>query len=58
MGEISEMILEGILCQGCGVYMGEGEGYPVTCPACKAEADSENGGPFDEGAGDKNNASV
>lgn len=34
MGETTEMILEGILCQVCGVYMGEGDGYPVTCRAC------------------------
>ena len=42
MGEITEMILEGILCQICGVFMGEDEdepfeapGYPVTCKECK-----------------------
>lgn len=34
MGEISEMILEGCLCQICGVYMGDGDGFPVTCAAC------------------------
>lgn len=31
MGEIADMMLEGVLCQGCGEYMGEGEGYPGFC---------------------------
>ena len=34
MGEISEMMLDGTLCQFCGEYMGEGEGYPGTCWGC------------------------
>lgn len=34
MGEISEMILDGTLCQGCGAYLGEGDGYPANCPSC------------------------
>jgi hypothetical protein len=37
MGEIAEMMLEGILCQSCGVYIDEGEaqGFPRTCDECK-----------------------
>lgn len=37
MGEISEMILEGLLCQVCGSYMDDFEepGYPRTCEDCK-----------------------
>lgn len=35
MGDVTEMILEGMLCQVCGVYMGDGDGYPVTCGSCK-----------------------
>ncbi len=30
-GEIAEMMLEGILCEGCGEYIGEGEGFPGYC---------------------------
>lgn len=32
MGDISEMMLDGTLCEGCGVYLeGEGEGFPRYC---------------------------
>ncbi len=34
MGEITEMILEGILCQECGEYIGDGDGFPVFCSDC------------------------
>lgn len=44
MGDISEMMMEGLLCQSCGVYMGdeddddyEAPGYPVTCEDCKSD---------------------
>lgn len=39
MGEISEMVLDGVLCEGCGVYLGEGDGYPGRCSACADGAD-------------------
>ncbi len=37
MGEIADMMLEGDLCAGCGVYMeGDGEGFPRYCSkACE-----------------------
>jgi len=49
MGEVSEMMLDGTLCQCCGVYMGltpdthvieecetwESCGYPQTCEDCE-----------------------
>lgn len=37
MGEIAEMMLDGTLCEGCGVYMeGEGQGFPRYCSrACE-----------------------
>lgn len=43
MGEISEMMMEGILCQCCGVFLGDGEhpekfepiGVPTFCGDCK-----------------------
>lgn len=32
MGEIAEMMLDGTLCEGCGVYLeGDGEGIPRYC---------------------------
>lgn len=40
MGEIAEMMLDGTLCQQCGVTMpgvdedGEAPGYPQTCADC------------------------
>lgn len=36
MGETAEMMIEGILCQQCGVYIEEGEaqGFPRYCPSC------------------------
>ncbi len=44
MGEIAEMMLDGTLCQVCGVAMVHGEddepaGYPVTCDDCLEEED-------------------
>lgn len=47
MGDVSDMILEGILCQGCGVLMDDlvpegggkelkpGPGYPRSCEDCE-----------------------
>lgn len=39
MGEIADMVLDGVLCQVCGCYMEDedGDGFPVTCDACKTE---------------------
>ncbi|WP_176047869.1 hypothetical protein [Burkholderia sp. BCC1644] len=35
MGEIAEMMLDGTLCEGCGVYLeGDGEGFPRRCDDC------------------------
>lgn len=36
MGEIAEMMLDGDLCEGCGVYMGDpGYGLPRRCADCQ-----------------------
>jgi hypothetical protein len=41
MGEIAEMMLDGTLCEGCGVYLdGEGDGYPRRCEDCPLLADA------------------
>ncbi len=34
MGEMADAVLDGVFCQGCGEYMGEGAGYPVFCVGC------------------------
>lgn len=39
MGDVSDMIMEGILCEGCGVYIGEGNGYPQKCGSCAKTLD-------------------
>jgi tRNA(Ile2) C34 agmatinyltransferase TiaS len=36
MGEVADMMLDGDLCEGCGVYMGSpGDGYPRKCADCQ-----------------------
>ena len=35
MGEIAEMMLDGTLCEGCGVYLGNEIGYPRYCAHCE-----------------------
>lgn len=39
MGEIAEMMVNGLLCQSCGVLMDDHEepGYPRSCAACQHE---------------------
>ena len=43
MGEISDMMLDGTLCQYCGVLLieegGEEAGYPQSCEGCEEEDD-------------------
>lgn len=35
MGDIADMMLDGILCEGCGVYLdGIAPGYPRYCHSC------------------------
>lgn len=39
MGDVADMMLTGILCECCGVFLNEVEvGYPVKCSDCKKEA--------------------
>lgn len=42
MAEQSELILDGDVCQICGIYLGEGDGFPVTCSACGGDWEDEN----------------
>ena len=41
MGEIADMILEGQMCQECGEFLGEGDGYPTYCSSCMPEEEIE-----------------
>ena len=34
MGEYADMMLDGTMCEGCGVYLGPAVGYPRYCPSC------------------------
>jgi hypothetical protein len=39
MGDITELILEGVLCDVCGCYIDDDtNGYPRTCEDCEEEA--------------------
>lgn len=45
-GEIAEMMLDGLLCQGCGEFIGdyqsgEGRSYPGFCAGCGGDQDAE-----------------
>ena len=37
MGDVADLMLDGVICEQCGVYLGEGCGYVQLCPACEAE---------------------
>lgn len=58
MGEIADAMIEGDLCEGCGVYLGEGPGFPQRCEGCGGNAkefdfnDDADAGPLIEDASD------
>lgn len=37
MGEWADSILDGVFCQVCGEYLGEGDGFPTECESCKED---------------------
>ncbi len=43
MGEIADMMLDGTLCECCGVYIdyGDADGFPRYCEGCKQYASEE-----------------
>ena len=41
MGEIADAMLDGDLCQYCGVYLGDGDGYPRPCSSCSSGMEEE-----------------
>lgn len=41
MGEYAEMMLDGTCCEGCGEYLGNGDGFPQYCsPECAGGRDA------------------
>ena len=39
MGEFADMVLDGEMCEGCGVFLGGGSmGFPRKCAACGGNA--------------------
>lgn len=43
MGKIADMMLDGTMCAGCGMYLHDGEdgeGYPSYCESCAPEFDA------------------
>lgn len=41
MGEIADMMLDGTLCEGCGVYLGATMDVPTLCPSCAQDRRSD-----------------
>ena len=41
MGEIAEMMLDGMLCQCCGDFLGTDNGYPTYCADCAPEEEKK-----------------
>lgn len=39
MGDIADAMLDGVLCQGCGAYVGISFGSPRWCRACAPPSD-------------------
>jgi hypothetical protein len=37
MGEIADMMLDGVLCETCGEYIGDEVGFPRRCASCVAK---------------------
>ena len=40
MGDIADMMLDGTLCEGCGVFLGDGFGFPGLCADCAEDRKS------------------
>ncbi len=43
MGEMADAALNGDMCQSCGEWLGNGDGYPVTCDGCKLDQKKKKG---------------
>ena len=53
MGEIAEMMLEGCLCECCGDFLGDGDGYPRRCCSCQKDEPETKGPRFPARKGKK-----
>jgi hypothetical protein len=42
MGDIADMILDGTLCELCGIYLGKPCDHPKKCKECKKEEGKDN----------------
>jgi hypothetical protein len=40
---MADLVLDGVVCEQCGVYLEEAVGYPRTCPACEGLRDEKEG---------------
>lgn len=47
MGEIADMMIDGILCEECGEYIGDAVGYPRLCSGCSHGVINEDDRDFD-----------
>jgi len=41
MGDIADAMLDGVLCEWCGEFLGEGKGYPGKCQSCQLKEERE-----------------
>jgi hypothetical protein len=51
MGEIADMMLDGTMCQGCGVWLhdgADGPGYPGWCSSCKPSGAAKGSAPAEK----------
>lgn len=37
MGDVADMMIDGTLCESCGVFLGAGDGFPRQCDSCRGE---------------------
>ena len=47
MGDWADLMLDGVVCEACGVYLGDSVGYPRSCPSCESmpKTNGEGGEP-------------
>ena len=38
MGEIADMMMDGSMCNGCGVFLKDANGYPQWCKDCGGDS--------------------
>ncbi len=51
MSERVDLLLDGLVCEQCGVYLEEAVGYPRKCRACERLKDGESGTREEEAEG-------